>query len=103
MSQQREKTLPAYVTGFLLCCVMTISAFYLVRYPSFERSTTYLLLSVLAISQLFIQSVCFLRLSKRGEGLWNLLPFLFVIMVVVILAGGSLWIMYNLNCNMMTH
>ena len=38
---------------------------------------------------------------KTEDGKWNLVAILFTMIVVVILAAGSLWIMYNLNINMM--
>ncbi len=55
---------------------------------------------ILAISQLLVQSYCFLRLNTRSENTWNTMPFLFTIFIIAVLVGGSVWIMYNLNYNM---
>lgn len=95
------KTLGAYVTGFLLCIVLTLASFLLVGKHMLPDQDIYIAISVLALIQLFVQVVCFLRLNASAEGQWNTMPFLFTILVVMILVAGSLWIMYNLNYNMM--
>lgn len=95
------KTLAAYVTGFVLCIILTLIAFALVGKQLLTGSDVYIALSILALVQLFVQVICFLRLNASAEGQWNLMPFLFALLVVMILVSGSLWIMYNLNYNMM--
>jgi cytochrome o ubiquinol oxidase operon protein cyoD len=96
-----QKTLGAYVTGLVLCLVLTFFAFALVY--SHQMSTVMLdtTLAGLAIIQLLVQCICFLRLNMSKEGQWNVLPFLFALLIIFILAGGSLWIMANLNYFMM--
>lgn len=95
-----QKTLGAYVTGYTLSIVLTLFAFGLVYVRVLSDGLLYTALAVLAIAQLVVQSICFLRLNNSKEGQWNLLPYLFMILIVAILAGGSLWIMYNLSYNM---
>lgn len=94
------KTLSGYVVGLSLSFILTVAAFALVITKYLNNSSLYLALALLAVTQLLVQSVCFLRLNGSSEGRWNLLPFLFTLLVIVILAGGSLWIMYNLDYNM---
>ncbi len=96
-----QKTFRAYAIGLVLCVILTLAAFGLVEYRCFSNEYLYISLAVLAIIQLFVQSACFLRLNASPEGRWNLMPFLFAILIVAILVSGSLWIMYNLNYNMM--
>lgn len=96
-----RKTLRSYVIGYVLSIQLTLIAFCCVSIKFFANTNTHILLAGLAITQLLVQSVCFLRLNNSTEGKWNLLPFLFVIIIITILAGGSLWIMHNLNYNMM--
>jgi cytochrome o ubiquinol oxidase operon protein cyoD len=95
-----QKTLKAYVVGFVLCVILTFVAFGLVEKRILANDMLYLSLAGLAIVQLFVQAICFLRLNASPEGRWNLLPFLFTILIMGILVAGSLWIMYNLNYNM---
>jgi cytochrome o ubiquinol oxidase subunit IV len=96
-----KKTLKAYVIGFILCVILTVIPFFIVANHSFSAKALYLALAVFAVLQLFVQVTFFLRLNASAEGRWNLMPFLFSIFVVIVLVGGSFWIMYNLNYNMM--
>ncbi len=95
------KTLPSYMVGFAVSIILTLMAFGLVEWRVLTDNYLYVGISLLAIIQLIVQSMCFLRLNFNPEGRWNLLPFLFTILIITILASGSLWIMYNLNYNMM--
>lgn len=97
----RHKTLQSYVLGFMLCIILTLMAFGLVELRIFSNHSLYVVLTLLAVIQLLVQSLCFLRLNSSKEGRSNLFPFLFTLLIITILVGGSLWIMYNLNYNMM--
>ncbi len=101
MSEFKQKTLSAYLLGFALCLLLTALSFSLVQEHWLTGGLLYLALSLLALTQALVQVICFLRLSTSPEGRWTLLPFLFTLLIITILAGGSLWIMYNLNYNMM--
>ena len=96
-----QKTLKAYLLGLASCIVLTLIAFGIVEKRLFSDTYLYISLATLAIVQLLVQSICFLRLNCSPEGRWNSLPFLFVMLIIAILVGGTLWIMYNLNFNMM--
>lgn len=93
-------TVKSYIVGFLLSIGLTILAFWLVGDKVLSTAGTYVALSVLALIQLFVQVTFFLHLNTQKHTRWNLTSFLFATFVVVIIAGGSLWIMYNLNVNM---
>lgn len=97
-----QKSVKTYVLGFLLCLVLTLFSFAIVYTGHFSHATIYTLLTLSALGQLLVQSVSFLGLKSDQDGQWNLLPFLFTLMIIVFLVGGSLWIMYNLNMLMMT-
>lgn len=97
-----QKTLPAYIIGFVLCIIITLIAFYCVQNKLLSDAGLYILLSVLAVTQLIVQSICFLGLKTDKEGRLNLMPFIFTLLIIAILVSGTLWIMYNLNYNMMT-
>lgn len=99
-NSSERKTLKAYVIGFVLCIALTMVAFTLVGKHLLSTDDLYISLAGLAVVQLFVQSICFLRLNAGEEGRWNLMPFLFTVFIVSVLVGGSLWIMYNLNYNM---
>ncbi|HEV2613302.1 MAG TPA: cytochrome o ubiquinol oxidase subunit IV [Gammaproteobacteria bacterium] len=97
------KTLSAYIIGLFLSLLLTVIAFLLVGKHMLSNSSLYIAVSILAVIQFCVQSLCFLRLNAGPEGRWNLYPFMFAVFVVFVVIGGSLWIMYNLNYNMMAH
>ncbi len=96
-----KKTLRAYVIGLVLSLIFTFAAFWIVTDHRLSQETLYILLAVFAVAQLFAQVVYFLRFNMSPEGKWSSMPFLFAILIVLVLVFGSLWIMYNLNYNMM--
>lgn len=95
-----------YTIGFTLSLILTAAAFKLVKihvahhhsYPS--DGFMLAALPLLAVTQLFVQMVCFLHLGRESKPRWNAYAFAFAITVVVILVIGSLWIMSNLNYRM---
>lgn len=96
----RLKTFKVYMIGLASSLLLTLAAFGVVAAKPDDETGGYLILSILAIIQLIVQSICFLRLNASPVGRWNLFPFLFTLMIITFLVGGSLWIMYNLNYNM---
>jgi len=95
-----KKSLAAYIIGLILSFLLTLISFFIVGKHAFNVAGLYISLSILAIAQLFVQVVCFLRLNANPSGRWNLMPFLFTIVIVIAVVGGSLWIMYTLNYRM---
>lgn len=96
-----RKTLKSYLVGLGLSLLLTLSSFALVGKHLLPTASIYILIAVLAIFQLIAQVICFLRLNSSEKGRWNLMPFIFTIVIIAILVVGSLWIMINLNYNMM--
>lgn len=92
-----KKSVRAYVLGFILCLMLTLLSFGFVQFTPVSKELLYVLLTVFAVAQLLVQSVCFLGLNNNKDGQWNLLPFIFTGLIIFFLVGGSLWIMYNLN------
>ena len=97
-----KKNLSIYVVGLVLCIILTLIPFSVVEYKLLSKGMTLLVLAVAAIAQFLVQVICFLRLSVATEqGKINVLSFIFSIVVVLVIVGGSIWIMVNLNYNMM--
>jgi cytochrome o ubiquinol oxidase operon protein cyoD len=94
-------SLSSYILGFILSIIMTIIPYYVVVNHSFSNVIIYVVISIFAILQLLIQLVFFLHLGSESKPRWNLTVFLFILLIVGILVVGSLWIMYNLDYNMM--
>jgi len=99
-------SLRSYVIGFALSIILTLVVYYLVDshvhsgHETFSHEFLHVAVVILAILQLAVQLVFFLHLGKKSSQ-WNLIAFLYTALLVVFLAGGSLWIMNHLNYNMM--
>ncbi len=99
-------TLRTYTIGFVLSLVLTLAAPGLIwlhgaMHHAFPTHAMLVgLFVVLALLQLFVQLVFFLHLGREASPKWNLLAFSFAAVVVVIVVGGTLWIMHDLDHNM---
>ena len=97
-----SKKFSVYLIGIVLCVVLTLVPFYLVMNAVLPRATTMLAIYAFAIFQFFVQVTCFLRLNAKTEqARTNVVAFLFTFIILVVVIGGSLWIMWNLNYRMM--
>lgn len=95
-------SLRSYLTGFTLAAILTIIPFWLVMGHVFANPwvTTTIVLALAAV-QILVHVIYFLHLDTRSEGGWNLLSFVFTVVLVVIVLGASIWVMYNENSLMM--
>jgi cytochrome o ubiquinol oxidase operon protein cyoD len=88
--------------GSLLAIILTVIPFWLVMSePGISPIWTTAIIFAFAIVQIIVHVVFFLHLDTRSEGGWTLLAFLFTAVIVVLTIGGSIWVMYHLNTNMM--
>lgn len=103
LSETEPSSYSNYVIGFILSLVCTLSAYFLVtnHYVSNKWGLAGLV-AILALIQFVVQIVLFLHLGKERSPRFKLLVFSFMLCVVLILVGGSIWIMYNLNYKMTT-
>lgn len=99
--QRGMKSLKIYAVGFLMSLMLTLIAFALAGWHLMPMMPLYFCLMLLAVVQLSVQVICFLRLNAGAQGRWNLMAFLFTVLIVLVIVIGSLWIMFNLNYNMM--
>lgn len=94
----------SYLTGFIISAVLTIIPFALVMTGAVSPAATMGVIVSFAIIQIVVQIIYFLHLHPKSEGGWNLLAFLFTLIILVIVISGSLWVMHHLDSNMMqTH
>lgn len=94
-------TLSAYVSGFVVSLFLTLLAYVLVVKDVVDAGVVIPAIVALAVIQFVVQLVFFLHLGRETKPRWNLMAFLFMLMVVFIVVAGSLWIMANLDYNMM--
>lgn len=100
-TEEAHGSITTYTIGFALSVVLTLGAYFSVVNDVMSGWSLVWLLAGLAVVQLLVQLVFFLHLGQESKPRWNLVLFLFTVMVVGILVLGSLWIMKNLDYHMM--
>lgn len=91
-----------YLIGFALSVVLTAIPFWLVMTGVLQDvQATVLTIMALAFVQIIVHTIWFLHVNTRAEGGWTLITLLFTAIIAAIILGGSLWVMYHLNTNMM--
>lgn len=90
------------MTGFVLAAILTIIPFALVM-SGVEMNRTLLvgIIMLLAAVQIIVHLVYFLNLKNNAEGGWTMAGTLLAVIILAIILVGSLWVMHNMNVNMM--
>lgn len=94
----RTKT---YVIGYIVSVILTLVSFTLVAQGALPVVAIVGLIVGLAVIQLVIQLVFFLHIGSGHGARWKVATFFFAVLTAGILVGGSIWIMNNLNYNML--
>jgi cytochrome o ubiquinol oxidase operon protein cyoD len=97
-----EKKLSVYIFGVIACALLTIFSFWIVKADVVSKMMTFALIYLSACIQFLIQVICFLRLNTQTEhSRNNVVALIFTCIILTSIIVGSLWIMSNLNYNMM--
>jgi cytochrome o ubiquinol oxidase subunit IV len=101
----REEGTPAgvlvYTIGLLLAVGLTATSFWVANTGLLWGPGVPLGLVVLAVAQMGVHLVFFLHITTGPDNTNNVLALAFGILIVFLVVTGSLWIMANLNANMM--
>lgn len=103
---QYKRTLKSYVSGFILSIALTAAAYIVVQAhlgsgkELLAQPTVLATILFFAVAQLAVQMWFFLHLGEEARPRWRFISLLFAVVVVLIVVGGSIWIMANLNYNM---
>ena len=99
---EQPALLKHYVIGFVGSLVLTLTAYLLsVNHIINNRSLLFIVLAILAFSQFILQLFFFLHVGREFPPRLKLMLTSFMILVVFILVGGSVWIMFSLNGRVM--
>jgi cytochrome o ubiquinol oxidase operon protein cyoD len=90
-----------YLIGLLLATLLTIVSFYVAKSHQFWQPSIPIALVVLAIAQMGVHLVFFIHITTAPDNTNNILALAFGVLIVTLVVVGSLWIMYNLNHNLM--
>lgn len=90
-----------YGIGLGLAALLTAAAFATVNLPLVWRPAVPMALVVLAVAQIGVHLVFFLHVTTGPDNVNNVLALAFGVLVVLLLIGGSVWILGHLDHNMM--
>jgi cytochrome o ubiquinol oxidase operon protein cyoD len=90
-----------YLTGLGLAILLTATSFFVAGTDLVWQPSIPVALVVLAIAQMGVHLVFFLHITTGADNTNNVLALAFGVLIVVLVMSGSLWIMSNLNRNMM--
>jgi cytochrome o ubiquinol oxidase operon protein cyoD len=90
-----------YLIGITLAVILTAASFWTAGTDLIWPPGIPIALAVLAVAQMGVHLVFFLHISTGPDNTNNILALAFGIMIVILVVAGSLWIMANLNHNMM--
>lgn len=94
-------TFKSYILGFLLSVLLVVLSYVFVANDLLPKNALISITVILALLQMIVQFIFFLHLGKETKPRWNVMAFLFMLLVVAIVVIGSLWIMHHLDYNMM--
>lgn len=101
MKKEWHGSLKSYVIGFTASILLTSASFILVIMHWISKETLIFTIVGLAFAQAIIQLLFFLHIGQEAKPRWETLIFCFMVLVLLIIALGSLWIMYDLDGRMM--
>ena len=90
-----------YTIGLFLAVVLTATSFWVANTSLIWPPGVPLGLAVLGIAQMGVHLVFFLHITTGPDNTNNVLALAFGVLIVALVIAGSLWIMANLNANMM--
>jgi cytochrome o ubiquinol oxidase subunit IV len=90
-----------YLIGFGLAVLLTAASFYVAGTHEIWGPGIPVALVVLAIAQMGVHLVFFLHITTAPDNTNNILALAFGLLIVALVVGGSVWIMYHLNNNML--
>ena len=90
-----------YLIGLVMAAALTGASFWAAGTHLIYEPGIGMALAALAIAQMGVHLVFFLHITTGPDNLNNVMALAFGIFIVALVVGGSLWIMSNLNANMM--
>jgi len=101
MEEEASSGLIIYTIGLVLAVVLTATSFWVANTSLLWAPGIALGLVVLAVAQMGVHLVFFLHITTGPDNTNNVLALAFGVLIVFLVVVGSLWIMTNLNDNMM--
>lgn len=97
IQKEWPQTLKLYLTGFVICLVLTALSFSLAAFKLLRPDLLVISLIVLAIVQAAVQLGFFMHFGKESKPRWMMLVFGFMVTILLIVVLLTLWIIGDLN------
>ena len=92
-----------YAIGLFLATVLTLGSFWVASGPSILYTPGLTMaLAALALAQMGVHLAFFLHITTGDDNINNVMALAFGALIIGLVIGGSLWIMHNMDLNMMT-
>lgn len=99
--QERRRELRAYLVGFALSVLLTALPFALVAGGWATGLPAYAAIGLAALVQVAVQFRFFLHIGLGRSTRDDLQLILFTVLIIVLMVGGTVWILGNLHARMM--
>jgi cytochrome o ubiquinol oxidase operon protein cyoD len=100
-SPDLREAVQSYVVGFVLASLLTAASFYMLYTNLIWGPGIPVALAVLAVAQIGVHLVFFMHITTAPDNTNNVLALAFGVLIVILIIGGSLWIMSHLNDRLM--
>ena len=103
----KHVSLKTYLIGYSFSLILTLFAFGAVKVHEIQDriflTYPYIIpvIFVFALAQLAVQLIFFLHLLKEDKPRWNIMFFVSTFALIIMVVIASIWILNNLNYNMM--
>jgi cytochrome o ubiquinol oxidase subunit IV len=101
MQASAPSPLFVYTTGLFSALLLTATSFWAANTSLLWPAGVPLGLAALAIAQMGVHLVFFLHITTGPESTNNVLALAFGVLIVFVVIAGSMWIMADMNQNMM--
>lgn len=95
-----RRDLRTYIWGLVLALTLTAAPFALVYWHAMAPSSLLIAIGVFALVQALVHFRCFLHINPPRENVDKLLLVLFTVMILIMMVGGTIWVLGNLHARM---
>jgi len=92
---RKDVTAGSYLIGFVLALALAALPFGLVAARALPPKQTFVIIGLAAIAQVVVHLLYFLRIDLKSSSQNRLAMLGFAAIVLLILVGGTLWIMFD--------
>ncbi len=99
-SEMHHRERRRYVIGYGGSLLLTLVVFVIAYHFGIETPSVYMTIGLLGLAQLVVQLIYFLHIDRRRSSREDLDLVLFSTLVLLIIIGGTVWILGNLAMRM---